>query len=171
MMLKKSTKNSSGFDRVRKHGKKWQPWTFVDGKQIFLADQDDPEEAAKELWKFENKDKPTHSSPSPGHRKMAKRAPLATAPPPLTKMLTRCARIMCSTGMRMIKPSPRSPLAAATANKTEEFKLAKLADTPDSWRDEGDETFVKDRYYPMVYAAELLVPLPGLLFAAVKHIK
>ena len=78
---------------------------------------------------------------------------------------------MYSTGMRMCKPSPRSPLAAAKANKAEDFKLAKLAGTPDSWCDEGDETFVKDRYYPMVYAEELLVPLLGMLFAAVKHIE
>ena len=46
-MLKKSEKNSSGFDRVRKHGKKWQAWTFVNGRQTFLADHDEPVEAAK----------------------------------------------------------------------------------------------------------------------------
>ena len=58
MILKKSTKNQSGFDRVGKHGKKWRAWTTVDGKQKFLSDHSNPEDAAKELWSYENANKP-----------------------------------------------------------------------------------------------------------------
>jgi len=83
MMLKKSTTNKSGFERVRKHGKKWQAWTVVDGKQKFLADHKEAEEAAKELWKVENANKPILRSPSPGHRYKAKRALPAHCTSPL----------------------------------------------------------------------------------------
>ena len=60
MILKKSTKNQSGFDRVGKHGKKWRAWTTLDGKQAFLSDHSNPEDqdAAEELWSYENANKP-----------------------------------------------------------------------------------------------------------------
>ena len=72
--------------------------------------------------------------------------------------------------MTMVKPSPRSPLADTNGNNKDGFLLTLLTDDSVSepmW----DETFVKDRYLPLVYAEEILVPLPGVPFLACKHIE
>ena len=59
-------------------------------------------------------------------------------------------------------PTPRSPLAAATLNTNGKDILAELIDS--------EETFVGSlgRHIPMVYADELLVPLPGVPFIPCK---
>ena len=165
MELKKNAHNASGFDRVGKHGKKWRAWTTVDGKQTFLSDHADPEDAAKELWNYENADKPNLRSPSPGHRHNAKRAPPACAYPSLLKLHTHRARhLVFSQGCQWARcrspPARRSPRLLATTNTP--------PGRPKPW---WDETFVGDRYFPLVYADELLTPLPGVPFLAYKHVE
>ena len=59
---------------------------------------------------------------------------------------------------------PRSPLAAVSDNDS----LYALADSPGhGW----DETWVGNRYVPLVYAETLLVALPNVPFAAVNYIE
>ena len=65
--------------------------------------------------------------------------------------------------MGPVSISPRSALATAAGNN----KHTKN-ESPEPW---WDETFVGDRYYPLVYADELLTPLPGVPFLAYKHVE
>ena len=167
--LKKSTKNMSGFERVGKHGKKWRAWTTVDGKQKFLSDHAEPEDAAEELYDYENTGNSTLRSPSPGHRHNAKRAPPAyalhlSALSPYAHCALHHAVVA---GMRMVSTSERKALTTTT-DINKHTSSSSTDKSPEPW---WDETFVGDRYLPLVYADELLVPLPGVPFLAYKHVE
>ena len=82
--VKTNSFNESGYDRVGKNGKKWRAWVSLDGKQVFLKPyQDTAEKAAIQLY-IEEHPEPTLKSPSPGHRKMSKRAPPSARLEPLS---------------------------------------------------------------------------------------
>ena len=69
--------------------------------------------------------------------------------------------------MGPVSISPRSALATSAGNNKQTFGEAKIKSSEPWW----DETFVGDRYYPRVYADELLTPLPGVPFLAYKHVE
>ena len=156
MELKKSTKLASGFDRVRKHHKKWQAWTIVNGKQKFLKDHEDPVDAAEELWRFENANQPTLLSPCPGHRHKDKRAPPCTHCTSLLSHTPTAPFIIhsqvCQCGRRA---RAHLSCAAAQVNSKDIFSGSTVDSSEPPWD-----------------AEELLdlVPLPGVPFLAYKLI-
>ena len=70
-------------------------------------------------------------------------------------------------GMRMVSTSERKALTMTT-DINKHTSSSSTDKSPEPW---WDETFVGDRYLPLVYADELLVPLPGVPFLAYKHVE